>query len=228
MMIVAWRDFARTKIFDLIMAVPLIAWFGWNALKVRPALAYDAARMVAGHADLLAVLQFLALFASVVFDLLLVWLLIAREVPVKKSKGVWPRLCGFAGTFLGVTTLQLPVVHLSLPWQALADLLVLGGNVGSALVLQRLGKAFSIMPEARQLVTTGPYAYARHPLYAVEMITIAGIALQFEQPWAGLIAAAVIALQVIRSLFEEQVLIEAYPEYAAYRARTARFIPYIL
>ena len=106
-----------------------------------------------------------------------------------------------------------------------AFLLVLGGSLGSALVLSRLGKAFAIMPEARQLVTAGPYAYARHPLYAVEMLTLIGVAMQFEQPWAALITLGVLILQVVRSLFEEQVLMEAFPEYAAYRTRTKRFIP---
>jgi protein-S-isoprenylcysteine O-methyltransferase Ste14 len=33
---------------------------------------------------------------------------------------------------------------------------------------------------------------------------------------------------VIRSLFEERVLSAAYPEYGAYRAKTARFIPGII
>jgi len=33
----------------------------------------------------------------------------------------------------------------------------------------------------------------------------------------------VIALQVTRSLFEEQVLTEAFPEYADYRTRVKRF-----
>ena len=223
-----WSAFSKTKFFDLIMAAPLIVWFGYNAYKVRPALVQDAAAMVTGQADLLTILQFCALFASVTFDLLLVWLLIARSMPVKKANGIVPRLCGFAGTFLGVATLQLKVVALSLPWQALADILVLGGNLASALVLSRLGKAFSIMPEARLLVTGGPYAFARHPLYAVEMITMIGIAIQFQQPWAALIAAGVIVLQVTRSVFEERVLVEAYPEYEAYRARTARFIPGVL
>jgi protein-S-isoprenylcysteine O-methyltransferase Ste14 len=37
-----------------------------------------------------------------------------------------------------------------------------------------------------------------------------------------------IVLQVTRSIFEERVLLQAYPEYVAYRARTARFIPGIL
>jgi protein-S-isoprenylcysteine O-methyltransferase Ste14 len=84
------------------------------------------------------------------------------------------------------------------------------------------------MPEARKLVTGGPYAHARHPLYTVEMITIAGTALQFAAPWSWVIAAMVVTLLWIRSHFEEQVLQEAYPEYAAYRARTKRFIPGII
>lgn len=223
-----WNAFSKTKTFDLAVATPLIVWFGYNALKVRPILVRDAAAMVAGDAGLLTVLQFCALFASVAFDLLLVWLLLARSVPVKKSRGLVPRLCGFAGTFVGVATLQLPVVDLSLPWQALADILVLGGNLASALVLSRLGKSFAIMPEARALVTQGPYRYARHPLYAVEMITQTGIAMQFQQPWAGLILVLVIGLQVTRSIFEERVLAQTYPEYESYRARTARFIPGLL
>ena len=84
------------------------------------------------------------------------------------------------------------------------------------------------MPEARTLVTGGPYAYARHPLYGVEIITIIGTALQFAQPWAGLIALLVAVLLVIRSRYEEGVLEAAYPEYAAYRARTKRFIPGVI
>jgi protein-S-isoprenylcysteine O-methyltransferase Ste14 len=110
----------------------------------------------------------------------------------------------------------------------IAALLVGLGSLGSALVLARLGKSFSIMPEARNLVTGGPYAYARHPLYAVEMVTLLGTAIQFAQPWATLLAAGVVALQVTRSLFEEQVLAEAYPEYETYRRRTKRFIPGII
>jgi protein-S-isoprenylcysteine O-methyltransferase Ste14 len=222
------REFVESKIFDLAMAAPLILWFGWNAIQVRPTLARDARLMLAGEANLTIILQFFALFASALFDLLLVWLLAVRTVPVRKAKGLLPRLCGFAGTFLGVAVLRLKVVDLSLPWQVLADVLVLGGSLGSALVLSRLGKAFAIMPEARQLVTTGPYAHVRHPLYAVEMITLIGIAIQFVQPWAGLITLGVLILQVIRSLFEEQVLLEAFADYAAYRARTKRFIPGII
>jgi len=92
-------------------------------------------------------------------------------------------------------------------------------------VLWRLGTAFAIMPEARALVTSGPYALARHPLYVTEALVLLGTVMQFEQPWAVLLGMTTLALIYLRTVFEERVLLAKYPEYAAYRARTARFIP---
>src|SRR5262249_13688544 len=118
-------------------------------------------------------------------------------------------------------------VTLSLPVQVLADLLIIGGAIGSLVAVSGLGEAFSIMPEARSLVTSGPYAIVRHPLYVAEIIGVAGMVLQFQQPWAGMLGIAICVLQYWRTVFEEQVLIQAYPEYVAYRTRTRRFIPYL-
>jgi protein-S-isoprenylcysteine O-methyltransferase Ste14 len=218
----------HTKLYDIVAALPLILWFAYGALQLRASVINDIALIMHGMADLFTWVQLFALTASLAFNLLLVWLLVIRDRAVAKSKGLLPRICGFAGTFLGVGILQLPQAHLTLGMQFLAAVLTGVGSVASVLVLWRLGKAFSIMPEARTLVTAGPYAHARHPLYAVEMITIIGMALQFVQPWAGLVAVGVVILLVIRSLFEERVLSEAYPEYAAYRARTKRFIPGVI
>jgi protein-S-isoprenylcysteine O-methyltransferase Ste14 len=218
----------KTKVYDFVMAVPLMLWFGRAAVKVRPALAWDANTILDGRGDAMTVLHFSGLAASLLFNLLLIWLLVARDVPRKKSTGLLPRLCAIAGTFLSVGILQLDQAQLSLPLQLAAQILTLAGGLGSVLVLWRLGQSFSVMPEARALVREGPYAYARHPLYAVEMLTLTGIALQFQQPWAGLLAVGTLILQVARSVFEERVLLDAYPEYAAYRARTARFIPGLL
>jgi protein-S-isoprenylcysteine O-methyltransferase Ste14 len=223
-----WTKFQNSKLYDLLMAVPLILWFGNGAIQLRPRLVLEAGMILGGQATLFIGLQFFALTCAALFNLLLVWLLLVRNRPVHKSKGLVPRLCGFAGTFLGVGILHLPVADLSLPSQMIAALLVGLGSLGSALVLAQLGKSFSIMPEARRLVTNGPYAYARHPLYAVEMLTLLGTAIQFAQPWAALLALGVLALQVTRALFEEQVLAEAYPEYDAYRRRTRRFIPGVI
>lgn len=217
-----------TKFYDTIAALPLILWFAYGAWQIRPYIINDILLITTGRGSLFAWVQLFSLTAAAGFNLLLVYLLIVRDKPVRKSKGWLPRFCAFMGTFLGVGMLQLPVVPLTLPMQILAALLIGVGSLASLLVLWRLGKSFSIMPEARTLVTTGPYAHARHPLYAVEMITIIGMALQFAQPWAALLTILVLTFLVLRTMFEERVLEEAYPEYAAYRAKTARFIPGVI
>jgi protein-S-isoprenylcysteine O-methyltransferase Ste14 len=218
----------NTKAYDAIMALPLILWFGYGALQLRAVLVHDGAMILGGTATLFIWVQFVSLLAVAAFDLLLVYLLLVRDRPVAKSRGVMPRVFGFVGTFMGIGILQFPVAQLSLGMQILAAVLIGVGSLASFLVLWRLGKSFSIMPEARKLVTSGPYAHARHPLYAVEMITIMGTALQFAAPWSWAVALVVLALLWIRSHFEEQVLAEAYPEYDAYRARTKRFIPGVI
>ncbi len=217
-----------TKAYDAVTALPLILWFAYGALQLRAVLVHDGALIAAGTAGLFVWVQFFSLLAAAAFDLLLVYLLVVRDKPIAKAKGVAPRFFAVIGTFMGVGILQLPVAPLGLGMQVLAALLIGLGSLGSLLVLWRLGKSFSIMPEARRLVTGGPYAHARHPLYGVEMITIVGTAVQFAAPWSWVLALAVVVLLWIRSHFEEQVLESAYPEYGAYRARTARFIPGVL
>jgi len=218
----------QTKYYDVVTALPLVLWFAYGALQLRPILVNDATLIGQGAATLFVWVQFFSLLAAAAFDLLLVYLLVVRDKPIAKSKGFLPRLFGFIGTFMGVGILQLPIAHLNLSMQILAALLIGLGSLGSFLVLWRLGTSFSIMPEARRLVTRGPYAWVRHPLYAVEMITIAGTAVQFAAPWSWLIAAVVLTLLWIRSHYEEQVLERAYPEYGEYRSRTKRFIPGII
>lgn len=217
--------FRKSKAYDLLMAAPLIVWFGGAAIQLRPSLVALGAALMGGAITWHGALLFFALFASATFNLLLVWLLVARSVPVRRSRGLLARACGFVGTFLGVAILYLPPVTPPLPLLLLSDVLLIAGFAASVVIASRLGRAFSIMPEARVLVTAGAYARVRHPLYAAEVIGLAGNAILFRQPWAILILLAVIALQVARAHFEEQVLSQAFPDYAAYRARTKRFIP---
>ncbi len=218
-----WSAFRRGKLYDFAAGLPLILWFGYNTVRLRPNLVANARAVVEEPDSLLANMRFFALFAAVAFNLLLIYLIVVRTEPVRRATGLMPRLCGFAGTFLGVGILYLKPVTLSLPWQVAAAFLVFAGSLGSVIVLSRLGKSFSIMPEARTLVTGGPYAYARHPLYAVEFVILAGTAIQFAQPWAALLALGVVVLQVLRTYFEERVLRAAYPEYESYSARVKRF-----
>jgi protein-S-isoprenylcysteine O-methyltransferase Ste14 len=219
-----FEKFQQTKAYDFLMGLPLIFWFGYvEAVRMRPSLG-AAARALLAHPDSFYLnMRFISLFASIAFNLLAVYLIVMRNNPVRRSRGWLPNACGFVGTFLSVGIPYLGPVTLSLPWQTLSAVLQVVGSVGSFVVLAKLGRSFSILPEARILVTGGPYSFARHPLYAVEIITILGMAIQFRQPQASMLAAGVILMLVVRSHFEEKVLTEAYPEYAEYRTRVKRF-----
>lgn len=76
------------------------------------------------------------------------------------------------------------------------------------------------------LVTTGPYRWARHPLYTTATAFWAGICLLVAN-WmlAGLLAVGLLGVAV-RTPLEEQRLADAFgEEYVAYRERTGRYVP---
>ena len=85
----------------------------------------------------------------------------------------------------------------------------------------QLGEAFSVTPEARQLVTRGLYSRLRHPIYVFGTLAFLFVVLAL-QGWPALIIwLVVILIQVGRARREEAVLAETFgAEYAAYRSRT--------
>lgn len=217
------EKFRAGKAYDLLMGLPLIAWFVYVMIGLRPELAGDARALLGAPANLMFNLRFYGYFSAACFAAMNIWLIVVRTSPVLRSRGLVPRGFAVAGTFLGVGINHLKPVALNVGWASLAFALILAGGIGSVIAISNLGKSFSIMPEARRLVTSGPYAFARHPLYAAEMFSIAGTAVLYQQPWAGVLAVCVLVLLVIRSMFEERVLIEAYPEYVEYKSKVKRF-----
>ena len=81
------------------------------------------------------------------------------------------------------------------------------------------------MPRARGLVQTGLYRRVRHPIYLGELLTFAGILMLAVNPLTVVVYGVFAALQAYRLVIEERTLRAAYPEYAAYSARTARLLP---
>ena len=77
-----------------------------------------------------------------------------------------------------------------------------------------------------QVVSTGPYAFVRHPMYSGAILYFLGIALLLGSWYAVGIAVALIALFGLRAVWEEQTLIDELPGYAAYAQRVRyRLIP---
>jgi protein-S-isoprenylcysteine O-methyltransferase Ste14 len=85
----------------------------------------------------------------------------------------------------------------------------------------QLGSAFSVMPQARRLVTSGLYARIRHPVYVFGTIASlsALLALQIWRLFA--IAVVLVPITLLRARREQQVLGAAFgDEYRRYRERT--------
>jgi protein-S-isoprenylcysteine O-methyltransferase Ste14 len=101
----------------------------------------------------------------------------------------------------------------------------MGGTAFALSAVFALGRSISLMPEVRRLVTSGPYAVVRHPIYVGEMIATAGLAMQFLMPWALMLLGVSCILQFERARNEERLLLQAFPRYREYMANTARFLP---
>jgi protein-S-isoprenylcysteine O-methyltransferase Ste14 len=150
---------------------------------------------------------------------------LTRLPPVRKAAGIEPRIAALLGTFLLTALAMLPRQELPPITLAFSCALIVLGMLTSFVVLRWLGRAFSIMAEARQLVTHGPYRYVRHPLYICEEIAVIGTFIQVMSPLALVIFILHAVFQVRRMLNEERVLQAAFPEYEHYARRTPRLIP---
>lgn len=109
----------------------------------------------------------------------------------------------------------------------MSNLIMAFGMFFSIYALFVLGKNFSIIPQVRGLVQSGPYRIIRHPLYAGEVISISGIFLVRPSIATMAMFLLIILCQVYRAFQEEVLLNSIFPEYEVYRSKTARFIPYI-
>ena len=91
--------------------------------------------------------------------------------------------------------------------------------------LGALGRSFSIIPQARELVQTGPYRFVRHPLYLGELIAIFGVVMGRPSIAATAVSVLITAMVIYRAIEEEKLLAGLFPEYGLYSRNKARFIP---
>jgi protein-S-isoprenylcysteine O-methyltransferase Ste14 len=96
-----------------------------------------------------------------------------------------------------------------------------------------LGASWSLAPRASHatgLVTSGPYARIRHPVYLGLALGVLAIAVAFAN-WAAVLAFLLLILPCLlwRAREEERVLTAVFgDEYRLYRQRTRMLIPYLL
>jgi len=83
------------------------------------------------------------------------------------------------------------------------------------------------MRQGHELVTSGPYAYVRHPIYSGLMLALIGSALAITLLWLALFVLY-FAYFLYSARTEEKMMLAQFPDtYPAYRHRTKMLIPFV-
>jgi len=110
------------------------------------------------------------------------------------------------------------------PWTAtriLGGMLAMAGFVLVFAARVQLGKSFTVMPQARELVTHGLYSRIRNPIYVFADLMFFGLILVLERYWLLPVLGVVVVLQTLQARRESRVLQEHFGQaYVEYRKRT--------
>jgi len=107
-----------------------------------------------------------------------------------------------------------------------------GGLLFAVWARRHLGKNWSqavTLKEGHELITSGPYALVRHPIYTGLLLAFAGCAVARGE-WRGVLAVALVFVALWRKLkLEEKWMRVQFGEsYEAYSRRVAALVPYII
>lgn len=164
-------------------------------------------------------------------ELLIAISFLVRGRPSAGAPGWASRLVAYANSFL-VMVFILVAARVQPEWlrptpqpglRTAGAVLWLAGAVLCLWPLWYLRRSFSLEPEARALVTSGPYRLARHPIYTVYLLINAGILLRHLTIPFAIVLAVWVALLLLRVRYEEGVLASAFPDYPEYRRRVRAF-----
>src|ERR1700674_1771127 len=208
---------------ELVFSRLLPALFFSVFLARQLLFAWDGLHSVRQPSDYLFVLQ--QLLALAYFTMLVI--LYSPRLP---RRGTDHRAAvvfiAFTGTFSALAAPFLPGGGRREGLVLVADILATLGLAYSVWGLAYLRRSFSIIPEARRLVTGGPYSLSRHPVYLGEVVAAVGVNLA-TAGWLGALAVVYfIACELLRIRWEEGVLARAFPDdYPAYARRVPRYLP---
>ncbi len=137
--------------------------------------------------------------------------------------------------FIGLTLL--PALDRRLGWSHVPAVVVLAGDLLVALGWLGIWRVFrensftsatiELAPDQR-VVSTGPYAIVRHPMYSTALVMLLGTPIALGS-WWGLLGLAVIAPALVWRIFDEEKFLAAnLAGYAEYKQKVRyRMIPHL-
>jgi protein-S-isoprenylcysteine O-methyltransferase Ste14 len=110
-----------------------------------------------------------------------------------------------------------------------AGLIALGGLLLASAAV-RMGRSLTPLPhpgDQPRLIQSGPFRLVRHPMYGGGVLIAFGWALVVGSPLTLGYAILLLAFLDVKSRREERWLVEKFPDYAVYRRRVRRLIPFL-
>ena len=120
--------------------------------------------------------------------------------------------------------------HVPVAIQVLGYVLLLLGVGFSMWVMQENSFAAPVVKvqteRGHQVISSGPYAFVRHPMYGGAIVFFAGMTLLLGSWWGLAMVPLLAALFAVRTAIEERTLVAGLPGYADYTARVRyRLLP---
>ena len=147
------------------------------------------------------------------------------------------RLIMVGTTFCSVAMLIVPALDFRYKWSSVPLALVVLGNilfvVGFAFIARvyhenTFTSATVGVMEGQRVISTGPYAMVRHPMYASSLLYLLGTPLALGSYWGLIPFGLMVPLLIMRLLDEERMLVRELPGYDAYRQRVRhRLVPFL-
>lgn len=150
-----------------------------------------------------------------------------RDRAIMGAIGVF--LCAWL-VFMALDARRFGWSHTPLWAQATGAVLILGAFYGWTEVLRANSFAATTIrlqeERGQTVISTGPYAIVRHPMYGYTVLLLIGTPLLLGSLWGLLGVFGAIPLLGARALGEEALLMEGLPGYRAYAARVRfRLLP---
>lgn len=159
--------------------------------------------------------------------------------PVQKDQPLWDRIFMPVVGIVFLSWLALMGLDARYGWSHVPLWLVMTGAAGMVLGFAIVARVFfentflapvvKLQTErAHHVISTGPYAFVRHPMYAGAIVLIVGSGLLAGSWWATAASLLIIAAIAVRAVLEERMLKATLAGYADYAARVRyRLVPHV-